>query len=66
VAKGELADPGGRYAVEFVSGGTLGGSLHKNMAAALKEGDAKGWHPVHMHGGGSAQIYIVWDKQGRS
>jgi hypothetical protein len=62
-----LADPGGRYTVELVRHGlvhhTEAGGL---LANALNEGDAKGWHLVHMVYSdiNPAGIYIVWDKQG--
>jgi hypothetical protein len=58
-----LADPGGRYAVQLLSGGSR---QDETLAKTLNEGDARGWYPVHIvysdlhpHG-----IYIVWDKQG--
>jgi hypothetical protein len=63
MAKSELADPeGGRYAVEYITGGALGTSLHKHLAETLNQGAEKGWEPILSHGLGSAGVYIVWDK----
>ncbi len=48
MAKGEVADSGGRYAMENISTGVLGGKLHKNLAKVLNEGDSNGWRQLQV------------------
>jgi hypothetical protein len=70
----ELADPGGRYAVETAT--STFGRLAQELAQVLNEGDARGWRVLHIHGFGADYDYafgsttpvplcVVWDKQGR-
>jgi hypothetical protein len=54
---------GSRFAVEYVSGGAMGGSMHKHLAEALAEGDSKGWYQLGIQGFGSLNFYITWDKR---
>jgi hypothetical protein len=63
----DLADPGGRYAVQRVSHlFTKRGGLeqHEAVAKALNEGDAKGWRLVQTEYT-DLGVLIVWDKPGR-
>ncbi len=70
----ELADPGGRYAVE--TGTSTFGNLARDLAQVLNEGDARGWRVLHVYGFGADYDYafgptapvplcVVWDKEGR-
>ena len=70
----DLADPGGRYAVE--TGTSTFGRLAQELTQVLNEGDARGWRVLHIHGFGADYDYalgsttpvplcVVWDKQGR-
>jgi hypothetical protein len=65
----ELADPGGRYAVEWISVDYPSLYLNKALADALNEGAAKGWLPLQVwensHPGEAIHAHIVWDKQGQ-
>ncbi len=70
----ELADPGGRYAVE--TGTSTFGRLAQDLAQVLNEGDARGWRVLQIHGFSADYGYnlsssapvplcVVWDKQDR-
>jgi hypothetical protein len=69
----DLADPGGRYAVE--TGTSTFGRLARDLAQVLNEGDARGWRVLHIYGFSADYDYalgsttpvplcVVWDKRG--